>query len=338
MDTDPGTPGLPEDPRRRPRGPEQRRVTPLVPPAQSARPSNALGARETSGVQVRLGARGGRGRKNRDAFDQGRVPDHGRAPRGAAGHGPRQAPPGWSHDPGFWSQEPRPRKRRRRTFAVAGLVSGIAAAGLIAGAIVLLPRSAGVEVRTEPQTVGETSGTGSGSGAGATGRAPRTGAPVEVGTADGSRYRIAAVTAGADAGGVAPQQSSPSARSSSPYIDYVLSNASKQRVLLDFPGDVFLRRDLVASQARGRCMWQAGVPETMCTPPIRSEVIRTISGGRLEPGDGGDKYMPPGASYLVRATVDVPVAKGIKRSDLRLYIWKQLYMADRLAKEAPFPR
>jgi hypothetical protein len=222
---------------------------------------------------------------------------------------------------------------------MAGLVSGVAAAGLIAGAVVLLPRSTGVEVRPEPQSVGGTSGTGSGSGTGSTGRAPRTGAPVEVGTADGSRYRIAAVTAGADAGGgVTPQQSSPSARTSSPYIDYVLSNPSRQRVLLDFPGDVFLRRDLVAPQARGRCMWQAGVPETMCTPPIRSEVVRTISGGRLEPGDGGDRYMPPGASYLVRATVDVPVTAGIRRSDLRLYIWKQLYMADRLAKEAPFPR
>ncbi|MFC5752280.1 hypothetical protein [Actinomadura rugatobispora] len=305
-------------------------MTPPVPPARRARPSSALGARETSGVQVRLGTRGGRGQKNRG---RDRSRDH------APAVPPRQPPPGWPGDPGP-GPGPRPRRRRRKTFAVAGLVSGIAAAALVAGAIVLLPRSTGVEVRPEPQSVGGTSGTGSGTapGTGSKGRPPRTGTPVEVGTADGSRYRIAAVTAGADDGGVAPQQSSAPVRASSPYIDYVLTNPSRQRVLLDFPGDVFLRRALVAPQARGRCMWQAGVPETMCTPPIRSEVVRTLSGGRLEPGDGGDRYMPPGASYLVRATVDVPVAKGIRRSDLRLYIWKQLYMADRLAKEAPFPR
>jgi hypothetical protein len=33
----------------------------------------------------------------------------------------------------------------------------------------------------------------------------------------------------------------------------------------------------------------------------------------------------------------VPVSERTKRTDLRLYVWKQLYMADQLAKEAPFP-
>ena len=223
---------------------------------------------------------------------------------------------------------------------LAGLLSGIAAAALVAGAIVLLPRSNGVHA-PEPQSVGETTATGPGSGsaAGAKGGMPRTGAPVEVSTADGSRYRIAAVTAGIDAAGTAPQgAAAQAARTPTAYIDYVLSNPSKRRVLLDYPGDVFLRRDAVAPEARGRCMWQAGVPETMCTPPTRSRVVRTLAGGRLQPGDGGDRYMPPRSSYLVRVTVDVPVTSGIKRSDLRLYIWKQLYMADRLAQEAPMPR
>ncbi|GAA2425751.1 hypothetical protein GCM10010191_42640 [Actinomadura vinacea] len=289
MDTEPGTP------RRRQPDPAAPQVTPLVPPAQSARPSKPLGSRETSGVQVRLGAR----RRGRE-----------RARRPVAGPPPE-------------------RRRRRKRFVAAGLVSGIAAAGLAAGAIVLLPRSNGVQVSPEPQTVGGRTGT-------VPARAPRTGAPVEIGTADGSRYRIAAVRAGLD-DGVAPQQSSPAARSAAPFIEYVLTNPSRQRVLLDFPGDVFVRRDLVAPRARGRCMWQAGVPESMCTPPIKSGIVRTVAGRGPEPGDGGDKYMAPGASYLVRATVDVPVDRRVRRADMRLYIWKQLYVADQLAKEAPFP-
>ncbi len=48
--------------------------------------------------------------------------------------------------------------------------------------------------------------------------------------------------------------------------------------------------------------------------------------------------MPPGSAFLVRATVDVPVDRDLKRSDLGLFVWKQLYMADQLAKQAPFPR
>jgi len=35
--------------------------------------------------------------------------------------------------------------------------------------------------------------------------------------------------------------------------------------------------------------------------------------------------------------VQVPVDKRLKLGDLRLYIWKQLYMDDQTAKLAPFP-
>jgi hypothetical protein len=135
---------------------------------------------------------------------------------------------------------------------------------------------------------------------------------------------------------VATQQSSPSPGWSFAYIEYILSNPADRQVLLDFPGDVFVKRDLVAEKDRGRCMWQAGVPEDMCTPPARSEVVRTLSGGPLIGGDGG-RYMPPRSSYLVRATGEVSVDRKIKRSDLGLYIWKQLSMADELARQAPFP-
>ncbi|MFI0355963.1 hypothetical protein [Actinomadura sp. 9N407] len=278
MDREPGDRRRYEDP--------QRRERPLVPPAQSARQSGALGARETSGVQVRLGSRNASARARRK-------------PRG-----------------------------RRTGLVMVGVVAGVAA--LAAGGVLLWPRGADPGAEVGPQTA-------PGSSAEVTARMPRSGSAIDVGTADGSQYRIAAVNGGIDEGGATPQQSSPPAGSRFAYIEYVLSNPSKERVLLDFPGDVFLKRTLVAEQARGRCMWQAGVPEDMCTPPTRSEVVRRLAGGALVAGDGSDKYLPPGSSYLVRATVEVPVSEQIRRDDLRLYIWKQLYMADRLAKQAPFP-
>ncbi|TDD29749.1 hypothetical protein E1287_30355 [Actinomadura sp. KC06] len=166
---------------------------------------------------------------------------------------------------------------------------------------------------------------------------PRAGKAIEVGTADGAKYRIAAVSSGVADGVVTTFQSPPSGTSFA-YVEYLLTNPTNQKVLLDFPGDVFVKRALVAPDAQGRCMPQAGVPEDMCTPPTKSRVVRRLTGGEPIPGEGGDTYMPPGATYMVRATVDVPVQREISRKDMGLYVWKQLYMADQLAKQAPFPR
>ncbi|MFC0038126.1 hypothetical protein [Actinomadura rayongensis] len=151
------------------------------------------------------------------------------------------------------------------------------------------------------------------------------GRPVDVSTADGSRYRVAAVTGGASG--------------SSAYIEYVLANPSPTaKALLDFPADLFLTNDLLAARDRGRCMWQAGVPDAMCTPPTRSEVVRGLAGGALLPGDGDDRYLPPASAFLVRTTVQIPVRSTVRRADLRLYLWKKLYVDDQYARLAPFPR
>ncbi|TMQ89874.1 hypothetical protein ETD83_37915 [Actinomadura soli] len=165
---------------------------------------------------------------------------------------------------------------------------------------------------------------------------PRAGKAIEVGTADGARYRIAAVSSGV-AGGLVTTFQSPPSGTSFAYVEYLLTNPTNQKVLLDFPGDVFVKRTLVAPDAQGRCMPQAGVPEDMCTPPTKSRVVRRLAGGEPIPGEGGDTYLPPGSTYLVRATVDVPVRREITGKDMGLYVWKQLNMADQLAKEAPFP-
>ncbi|GAA4143132.1 hypothetical protein [Actinomadura keratinilytica] len=231
----------------------------------------------------------------------------------------------------------RRRRERRRSGRRAGVVAACAmavAAVLIGTGVLLMPGLRDGNPRAESPRGGQSAA----SEAGRAGAArPRAGSPVDVGTADGSRYRLQAVTGGLENAAVTTQQSSPPAKGSFPYIDYILSNPTKDRVLLDFPGDVFVRRSLVAARDRGRCVWQAGVPESMCTPPTKSEVVRRLSGGALIPGDGGDRYLPPGSSYLVRVTVEVPVDRRLRRGDLRLYVWKQLYMADRPARLVPFP-
>ncbi|MEV3925947.1 hypothetical protein [Actinomadura coerulea] len=232
---------------------------------------------------------------------------------------------------------PRERERERRERRRKGRRSGLVAAGvlvlagLVSAGLVLTPGSGGEGATEAAPAAGERA-------PGGAAKLPPAGSPITVGTADGSRYRIAAVTSGISDGVVTASRSAPPSGTAFPYIEYILGNPSGGKVLLDFPGDVFVRRDLVTPAARGRCMPQAGVPEALCTPPTGSQVVRRLAGGALITGEGGDKYLPPGSSYLVRATVSVPVDRGVRRSDMALYVWKQLYMADRLASQAPFPK
>ncbi|MQY04317.1 hypothetical protein [Actinomadura macrotermitis] len=257
-----------------------------APDPWAAPPGPVPGARDTSGVQVRIGSRSDRHRVRKQ--EQG----------------------------------------GRRTGLIAAAATAVVVAAGAVGGLLFLPGSGeGGDAAVQPaRTAAE-----------AEGPEPRTGKPVEVGTADGSRYRIAAVGGGTD-DGVSPQQAAPSPGMKLAYVEYVLGNPTRQKVLLDYPGDVFVKRALIPANARGRCMWQTGVPEDMCTPPTKSEVVRRLTGGALQDGDGGDKYLPPKSSFLVRATVEVPVDKRLKRGDLRLYIWKKLYVEDQYAREASFPR
>ncbi|MFC4913366.1 hypothetical protein [Actinomadura gamaensis] len=227
------------------------------------------------------------------------------------------------------------REQRGRSGRRKGLLIGagaLVAAAAAAGALLLIPGSDGKEGGADISSAG-----GDQAPSAQSGTMPRTGTPVTVGTTDGSKYQLAAVDSGAGDGASTQQTTAPSGYGFG-YIEYVLSNPTDKKVLLDFPGDVFVKRALVESSARGRCMPQAGTPEDMCTPPTHSDVVRSLRGGRLVAGDGDDKYMPPGSAYLVRATVDVPIQKELKAGDLRLFIWKQLYMNDQTAKEAPLPR
>ncbi|TDC46844.1 hypothetical protein E1281_27190 [Actinomadura sp. KC345] len=221
----------------------------------------------------------------------------------------------------------RRRKASRRTgrngiLAVAGV---LVVAGLVAIGLVLTPGS-------------EDGGAEADEAAGPNAEnveLPEAGTPVEVGTTDGFRYKLAAVSSGLDE--EAATQSAPPSGTSYPYIDYLLSNPTNNEVLLEYPGDVFVKRNLVAPSGRSRCEPQTGVPESWCTPATGSKVVQRLAGGELVKGDGGDQYMPPGSTYMVRITVQVPVQRDVGPTDMSLYVWRQLYMADKPAKHVPFP-
>ncbi|MFG2091760.1 MULTISPECIES: hypothetical protein [unclassified Spirillospora] len=218
-------------------------------------------------------------------------------------------------------------RRERRPAGRRGMMAGagvLVVAGLVVIGLVLTPGS-GDEGEADAGKAGQSVENV---------ELPPAGAPVEIGTADGFRYRIAAVTSGLNE----KTKSAPPAGTSFPYIDYLLTNPTQQEVLLNFPGDVFLKREFVTSAAQGRCEPQTGVPDDMCTPPTTSEVVRRLAGGELVPAAGGDKYMPPGSTYLVRITVQAPIKRGLTRADMSLYVWRQLYMADKPAKQVPFPK
>lgn len=261
-------------------------------PSYTARGSDELGVRETSGVEVRIGS--SRSERNRLRREQ----------RGRDG-------------------------RRKGVLIGAGAL--VVAAAAVA-ALVLIPGSDGGK---DGGTAASGGGTPSVPAQG--GAMPKTGTQVTVATTDGSRYQLGVVDTGTAEGAATQQTTAPTGYGFA-YIEYVLSNPGKEKVLLDYPGDVFVKLSRLEKSARGRCMPQVGAPETMCTPPTHSDVVKTLRGGQLVAGDGEDKYMPPGSSYLVRATVDVPVAKTLRPGDLRLFIWKRLYMGNQDAKEAPLPR
>ncbi|SEG85473.1 Serine/threonine protein kinase [Thermomonospora echinospora] len=222
---------------------------------------------------------------------------------------------------------------RRRAARSNSLIAGIAAGSAAVGLAIFVWTSGIADFalgRSSVQPVGDPVGRV---------QVPRTGPAVEVATAGGYRYRLAAVGRGVDQATAPATQSSTSPGTLYVHADYVLRNPLDRPVLLDlYTVDLFVKRDLLPERSRGLCMWHNGVPEDMCTPPAKPQVMSRLSGDPPTGGTGGDRYMAPGASYVVRVTVDVPLADDPGPGDLRLYVWKQTYMTDTLVKEVPFPR
>jgi hypothetical protein len=235
--------------------------------------------------------------------------------------------------------EPRHRSHRRTKkrnvgkLGLAGAVTGVAGVAVIAMAIVILRPDAG----------------GGGADAHAIGRGgapvvegrvrpPETGSTLSLRTPDGFGYSVGAARGGTDNQPLAGTSTPPPSGTTYAYIDYVLTNTQSRKALLDFPGDLFVKRDLVPADVRGRCMPQAGTPEDMCTLPNHSTVIGYLGDARAPIEDSDDQYLPSRASYLVRVATDLPVDKALTQDDLGLYVWDARYTGDRRAIKASFPR
>jgi hypothetical protein len=233
----------------------------------------------------------------------------------------------------------RSHRRRRKhgagRFGLAGAATGVVGVVLVALAIVLLRSTGNGGANTRaPGTDGAPAGTG---GAAQRIRAPRTGPALHLTTPDGFAYDVAAVRGGTTDKPLPTDTAPPPAGKTYAYIDYVLTNTQAAEDLLDFPGDLFVRRALVPANIRGRCMPQPGVPGDMCTLPNHSAVMGYIRGSKPPVDESGDQYMPPGAAYLVRVATTQPVDKDTAQRDLRLFVWDARYISDRRAVEVAFP-
>jgi hypothetical protein len=218
---------------------------------------------------------------------------------------------------------------------LAGAAAGVAGILLVAIAVILLrsPGSGGAGTKA-PGTGGAPAVNGALAGPA---RTPKTGPALALRTPEGFRYTVAAAHGATNDQPLPAGHRPPRAGTTYAYIDYVLTNTHGDEVLLDFPGDLFVRRAQVPEAARARCMPQPGVPGDMCTLPNQSSVIGYLRGSKPPVEDSGDQYMPAGASYLVRVATTMPVVKGLRQSEMMLFVWDARYISDRRAVEVAFP-
>jgi hypothetical protein len=220
----------------------------------------------------------------------------------------------------------RVKKRSAGKLGLAGAATGVVGVVLVALAIVLLrsTNSGDANTRAPDPDAGRVA-------------PPRTGAPLHLTTPDGFTYDAAAARGGTNDRPLPTDTTPVPAGRTYAYIDYVLTNTGDQEALLDFPGDLFVRRALVPADIRARCMPQPGVRGDMCTLPNHSAVIGYLHGSEAPVEENGDQYMPARASYLVRVATTQPVEKSVGQRDLGLYVWDARYISDRRAVEVAFP-
>jgi hypothetical protein len=228
----------------------------------------------------------------------------------------------------------RHKKRSAGKLSLAGAATGVVGVVLVAAIIVLLRSIGSGGANTRAPDSGGAAVNGGAIGAA---RTPRTGAPLHLTTPDGFAYDVAAVRGGTSDRPLRSDATPPPAGQTYAYIDYVLTNTQQQESLLDFPGDLFVRRALVPANIRARCMPQPGVSGDMCTLPNHSAVIGYLNGCKPPVEENGDDYLPPGASYLVRVATTTAVDEVTGARDMRLYVWDARYISDRRAVEIPFP-
>ncbi|RAY11424.1 hypothetical protein DPM19_30875 [Actinomadura craniellae] len=210
--------------------------------------------------------------------------------------------------------------RTRRNAIVAGAVMLCFAVPVV----VTVLRSSGGSAEQFP---GEPAGPG----------LPVTGPAVEAAASGVPTYRLAAVGGGGDGGSDAMGQPTPPVGTVYAYAEYVLTNLQQREVPLEYPADIFVTRGLVPAWDQNRCLTQPGVPIDVCVLPAQNRVVKALNGTGAPEPRGGEFFLAPGASYLVRVATEVPVSKGLTPRDMKLYVWEKAFIADQLPKPMPFP-
>lgn len=163
------------------------------------------------------------------------------------------------------------------------------------------------------------------------------GKPLTVNTPEGFVYRLEAAGGGSSPD-LEPEGVPAAAGQTFAYVDYVLTNTGREPALLDFPPDVFLRRSVVPVTGQDRCIPRVGAAKDVCALPSHSKVVGRLGDSPVpETDESGDTYIPAGASYLVRAAVDLPMPAKVGQDDLSLYVWGVRFTGDRLARPVVFP-
>lgn len=207
---------------------------------------------------------------------------------------------------------------RSSRLAIGGAVIGVIGVVAIAALVVVL--RSGASRTGAPEQVGATSSHSA---------RTKTGQTLDMSTPDGYAYRMGAVD-----GGSSGRTKTGKSSGGAAYIDYVLTNMLSTPALLDFPGDLFVKRSLVAPGVP--CQPETGAPADTCSVRNHSQIIDNL-GSPAPVSRNGDQYLAGNSSYLVRITTDPVLTLVPAQSDLALYVWNERFVPTGQATLVPFP-
>lgn len=166
---------------------------------------------------------------------------------------------------------------------------------------------------------------------------PAAGRPLTVTTPEGYSYTLEGVRI-APKGDAAASGGTASPGASHAYVEYILTNSGRDRALLDFPADLFMRDSAVPASVRDRCGHRAGARHEMCEVPNRHQIMGGFGDSKApEKDELGATYIPAGSSYLVRSVTEFPMTGKADEKDFGLYVLNVRFTGDRIPRQVPFP-
>jgi hypothetical protein len=117
--------------------------------------------------------------------------------------------------------------------------------------------------------------------------------------------------------------------------EYTVTNVGTQEALFEMPVDLYVKCDRVP---KGTPYNIRGAPPGSCSPRNKVNMVGPVGTSPQLRKEGADLYMPPGASYLVRVTMVVPMEKGVSAGDVSLTLWSSRFYSDQVGRPVPFPK